>query len=364
MNTPDRLRRTLIALAVALGAVFALAAAPVVAHAATTYPSCNDVSGNTSCNRPSTVEVGGAEYETWADTSAAGAVHVAELGSSATWSDPNGSNTYYGSGPTIAAHRISATQTVIVVAWADTQGYLHLAELGAKGQLACEILFYDLNSWPSNFPPTQFADATPYLTSEGDDGYGNLYLTWADADYNELHVSQIYVPSTCSGDSFGVISNVNIDTETSFDGPAFDGPALTVSGYGTGSEDYWLMWAGTDSAHHLNIAEYNTSWGQVSKHTETDHSTVTDMGAAYATAYKQIWMSYCGTNGVAYYQEFTTTDGGSEQHVSGTSCSVTQYTTGGITYYSGGVGVGYEYSDQFLLLTWANSSEALTSAYE
>lgn len=50
-------------------------------------------------------------------------------------------------------------------------------------------------------------------------------------------------------------TTINITTDT-----AWDGPALATSGFtetpGAASERFWLMWAGNDAGHHINIAEY------------------------------------------------------------------------------------------------------------
>jgi hypothetical protein len=301
-------------------------------------------------NRPSTVELGGAEYMGWADQSSSGQVHVAKMngsgGQSASWTES--SSTYLATGPTIAG-----SNGELAVAWTDSEGTLRLAETtgGGGGGFKCETIvnqyLFD-NDGVYSLPNSFYAVATPYLTSEGDDGSGRLYLTWVSDNGSYLHVTQFDAPgpSGC-GSGFTAVSNTN------FSDTSWDGPAMVVSGYGTSSEHYWLMWAGTDSGHHLNIAEYDTSWNRLSKNTESSHATLTDMGGGYLTSGKTIWMSYCGTNNDVYYQEFTTTSGGPETQVPfGVTCDVNQYNG----YYSGGVGVSYEYSTGLMLLSWADAT--------
>ena len=148
-------------------------------------------------------------------------------------------------------------------------------------------------------------------------------------------------------------------------GLVLDGAALAVSGYtgisGTGGERFWLVWAGTDSAHHINIAEYQPATGpdgfglaRVTKSTESSHSTDNDIGADFEPTpgatddSGTVWMSYCGTNNQVYYQEFTSVSGGTEVS-EGQSCTVT--VSNG--WYSGGTDISYQYSTGLMLLSWA-----------
>ncbi|MCW2935612.1 MAG: hypothetical protein JWM19_6574 [Actinomycetia bacterium] len=316
-------------------------------------------------NRPSVTELGGAEYLAWADETNSGSVHVAKLtsggGISVQWTDPH-TATYYGTGPTIA----SVSGTGIVVAWTNLSDH-HLwvgvpqGSGGANGSNAfcSEDLTQAMNESIGvapgfSYPNIASSDATPYLTSEGDDGSGALFLTWVDGASSYMHVTRLIPPSGGCG-TWTLASNQNIYTDKSW-----DGPAMVVSGYG-GTEHYWLMWAGSDSQHEINIAEYDTAWNRIGKSTESTHSTKTDMGGAYFTASGSIWMSYCGTNDAVYYQEFTTVSGGLEIQEPGASCLPETYTPPGssTTFWSGGVGVNYEYSSQFMRLAWPDKTSSL-----
>jgi hypothetical protein len=351
-------------------ALIALAAAAVAASVSLVGFAPSALAESTSAttyNRPSMTEVGGAEYLAWADKSANGAVHVAKLdsggGINVQWTDPN-TATYYGTGPTIAS-----VGGVVVVAWTNLSDH-HLwvgvpqGSGGANGSGAfCEE---DLTNAIDesigvaqgfSYPGDASSDATPYLTSEGDDGSGSLFLTWVDDAGNNMHVTRL-VPTSGGCGNWDLISNENIPTETSW-----DGPAMVVSGYG-GTEHYWLMWAGNDSNHELNIAEYDTSWNRVgSKGTETTHATKTDMGGAFLTGSSSVFMSYCGTNGDVYYQEFSSPSGGPEVQEPDASCLPESFpvTISGVThtFWAGGVGVNYDYSSKSMLLSWADKSSSL-----
>jgi hypothetical protein len=345
----------------------ALAAAAVaVSVTAGLAPSAlAESTGIATYNRPSMTEAGGTDYLAWADLTNNGSVHVGKLDSSGRagvqWTDP-GTTTYYGTGPTIASvHGVG-----IVVAWTSLSDH-HLwvavpqgSGGGDGGGAFCEAdLTVQMDEGIGvraefNFPNDPTSNATPYLTSEGDDGSGSLFLTWVDYSGSYMHVTKITPPPGGCG-NWMLDSNVNIYTDTSW-----DGPAMVVSGYG-GTEDYWLMWAGKDAGNHLNIAEYDTNWNRIgNKSTEWSHSTKTDMGGAYLSASGAIFMSYCGTNDVVYYQEFTTVSGGPEVPEPGASCLPQQYSPAPKqTFWSGGVGVNYEYTTQSIRLAWADETSAI-----
>lgn len=348
-------------------AVAATVAAIVLGYSAPAYASPEFTLNITTLNRPSTVEWGSTEYVGWADTSANGFVNIdrlnSSLGVSAHWQDTNYA-TYYGTGPTI-----TASNGAIVFAYVDQgEQAIHLGEINANSMTRCEITL-DTYGWEQlyvNSAPTSFgypnsfqATSTPYLTSEGDDGSGRLYLTWTTANGSSIYVAGLTAPtpSQCASGNFQDGSDGwRVTSMVSLGQASWDGPAMVVSGYGTSSERYWVMWAGLADPHLINIAEYTTSWGRISMTTESNHWTKTDIGGAYATHPREgspgVWMSYCGTNNVVYYQEFTTTNGGVETALSGASCKIYPYNG----FYSGGVGISYDYTSGEPLLTWNDES--------
>lgn len=295
-------------------------------------------------NRPSIIEAGSAAWMAWADTTKAGSVHVVDFGQSVPANDTANpvsqwidyTPTFYGTGPTIESR-----QGNIVAAWNDPNRAIVVAEPSDTGKFGCY----------SYFGPT---GDTPFLTSEGKDGSGRLFLTWVNAADNTLMVGVLAVPDNGQCDNTGVfglqvVAHITGDT-------SFGGPALVVSGYRSASEPerFWLIWSRTGGTHYINVAEYDTGWNRIAKYTEMDHATSADIGGAYKESTNQVFLSYCGTDGKPYYQYFAARDGGfaENQASPGGTCTVTPYPTSKTTYYSGGVGVIYDYPDNRMILTW------------
>jgi hypothetical protein len=332
------LKALAVGAAVAAGTLLA-----VPAQASVPAPS----TGIYSYNRPSTVEAGGAEYIAWADKATAGLLHIGTVNSDGSVTDQyyyNSGGMWPGTGPTIAAVNGSG----LVVAWVAGDGEIKLAEV-VNGEFEC--LTTPNTTANEDGTPQALSHYTVDLTTEGDDGTGQLYMTWADTS-GGIYITSITPPpsSACSGVPAGPEWGVIWSTDTGQ--TAWSGPALAISHYGASNEHFWLVWAGTNSTHSLNIEEFAPGLvlAELSKGSEPTHSTNVDMGAAYDTATGYAWMSYCGTNDVVYYQEFTGTAGGTET-TDGGQCDVYPSNTGTGWLY-GGVGVGYEYSDQRMLLSW------------
>jgi len=345
--------------ALAVGAAVAagtLLAGP--AHASLPAPS----TGIYSQNRPSTVEAGGAEYIAWSDRDTPGRLRIGVINS-----DESVTDLYYydtggmwpGTGPTIAAVNGSG----LIVAWVAGNGDIKLAEV-VNGQFDCVTT--PNTSINDDGTPAALSHYTVDLTTEGDDGNGQLYMTWAYYASGAVYITPVSPPpsATCAGVPAGPEWDAGFSTSTGQ--TAWSGPALTISHYGASNEHYWLVWAGTNSAHSLNIEEFAPGsfvLTELSKGTESTHATNVDMGAAYDTATGYAWMSYCGTNDVVYYQEFTGTAGGTET-TNGAQCEVYPGNSSS-GYLSGGVGLGYEYSTQRLLLSWPSvTAEEITLGYE
>jgi hypothetical protein len=334
---------------VGAAALIALAFTAGTAHAST----LNSI-GQTTENRPSTVEWGSAEYVAWAGTDTAGEVNVAKLTSGMTgisdgpWTY-GGSSTDIGAGPTLAATKGGeGGAAFLVVAYTNGSGRVEVDAVNPN----------DTNSNSGFECETQVGNSTdtPYITSEGDDGTGDLFLAYVNSSQNDEITVERLDPSQCNGSSghINVLSSHTITTDTSW-----SGPALIPDGYNgmPGSATLYLAWAGNNSAHNLNIAKYYygaTSFA--SKTVESSHSTTTDIGGAYDTASGQNWISYCGggTSNYVYYQSFSGNAGGTEM-TTGAKCDVTIYNG----YYSGGVGVGYDYSGQATWLSYADTSTNL-----
>jgi hypothetical protein len=197
---------------------------------------------------------------------------------------------------------------------------------------------------------------TPYVTSEGQDGTGNTYVTFVNTA-KQMVVDQLDFSSCSASSGSGVMGVDNQDVITS--DTTNGGPALAVSGYGTGSEQFWMVWAGSGSTPTINIAQYTPgSQALTHKTTETSHTTTADIGEAFNGNDGKVFDTYCGTNNIAYYQYFTPGSGGisglTQKSVNNDSCGLV--TTNGWT--SGGVGAAYDYNSDSLRVWQAWDSSA------
>lgn len=310
--------------------------------------------GKSTFNRPSMVEAGGAEYLAYADTSKIGEASVAQLDSKGgiakgPWEAP-GNGTFLGTGPTIAAvHGVG-----VVVAWTDANGTIWVSEV-LDGQFAC--VSHPLTLDRANGTPDADSGQTPYLSTEGDDGSGTLYLTWVDNVHSNVHITPLAVPSAAgcmAGEKITPGFTTNIARET-----AWGGPAWVVSGYGTPAERFWLIWSGTNAAHSISVAEYQASGArfiQVGSKVIEPYDTLTDIGGAYNTSARKIAISYCGTDHEVYYQEFTANELGGKQIAAGGVCDINVAVHNNLKYYGGGVGIDYDYSHHSYYLSWATGN--------
>jgi hypothetical protein len=308
------LRRPFIVAAVALTLAVAVGGR---AEAATVSPA------NTTFDRPAITEVPGGNYDiAWAGTDANGKVNLATVNSGGTilskWTD-NASSTYLGTGTAIA---FDITFDFDFVAWTDLGRTVHVA-VDTGGGIACET--------------TRFGSSvdTPYLTTAAD---GTLYLTTVDSA-NVMHVTEVD-NSDCFHEGFlGGPNTLAAGPSTTIAGnTTFDGPTL-VDLTGTGTPNLWLIWAGTNSAHNINIARFtpgNSNLG--TKYVETNHATTTDMGATtyVKNGASAAFFTHCGTNNVVYGQHFSGTGPQAELAIGG-SCAI--YTNAG--FVNGGVDVTF-----------------------
>jgi hypothetical protein len=270
-----------------------LLAAPGLALALAAPASAATVSPvNTTYDRPGITLVPGGNFEiTWAGTDASGKINGALVNTSGgvingtKWTD-NNSATYQGTGAAIA---FDLSLDFSLIAWTDLNKVVHVA-LDNTG-VACES--------------TGFGSSvdTPYLTVAAD---GTLYLTTVDAN-GVMHVTAVGNNGCVNEGFIGGPGTLSAGPSTTVAGnTSYNGPTL-VDLKGSGSPDLWLIWAGTHSAHNINIAKFtpgNSNLG--TKYVETNHATITDMGSTTFTANAQgaAFFTYCGTNNVVYGQWF------------------------------------------------------------
>ncbi|HEV2373043.1 MAG TPA: hypothetical protein VGS19_12825 [Streptosporangiaceae bacterium] len=311
--------RTLRRLAVpvaALGLVLGLATS---ASAATVSPV------NTTYDRPGITLVPGGNFEiTWAGTDTSGKVNGALVNTNGAiingtkWTD-NNSTTYQGTGAAIA---FDAGLDFSLIAWTDLNRTVHVA-LDNTG-VSCES--------------TGFGSSvdTPYLTVAAN---GTLYLTTVDTR-DVMHVTEVDNNGCVNEGFIGGPGTLTAGPATTIAGnTSYNGPTL-VDLNASGTPHLWLIWAGTNSAHNINIAKFtpgNPNLG--TKYVETNHATTTDMGSTtFSLNPGSAFFTYCGTNNVVYGQWFLGT--GPETEIAlGGSCNIYTNHAG---YLNGGVDVTYD----------------------
>jgi hypothetical protein len=301
--------RPLAAVALALG---------LAVGAATTALAVTVSPVNTTFDRPSISAVPGGGYDiAWAGTDANGKVNVATLDSGAhvktKWTDSS-SSTAAGTGVALTHDPLLSFS---LVAWADLGTTVHV-ELDTGNGPACAS--------------TGFGTSvdTPYLTVVAD---GTLYLTTVTSG-GVMHV--IEVDNSCVhegfiGGSFTAGPSTTVTGNTSFVGPTlFD---LNLSG----TPNLWLVWAGTNSAHTINIAHFTPGSSNLgTKFTESNHATVTDLGSTTSSA-GNAFFTYCGINNVVFGQHFSGNGPQAETAIGG-SCAIFTSRSG---FINGGVDVTF-----------------------
>lgn len=285
---------------------------------------------NTSYDRPGiTLPFGGhagGNYDVaWAGTDANGEINAAQVTpggsilSGTKWTDRS-SSTYQGTG---AAISFDTTLDFSLIAWTDLNTTVHVA-LDSGGGAACDS--------------TGFGSSvdTPYLTEAAN---GIMYLTTV-APGGAMHVTEVDNNGCVREGGLGGPGTLSAGPSTTISGnTSYDGPTL-VDLSSSGTPDLWLAWAGTNSAHNINIAKFtpgNSTLGR--KYTETSHSTITDMGS---TTYLDggAFFTYCGTNNVVYGQYFFESTGPQSEIALGSDrCAIYTNRAG---YVNGGVDVTFD----------------------
>lgn len=281
---------------------------------------------NTSYDRPGITALTSGDFEiAWAGSDANGSVNFAQIsaggavvGSKYTYS---GSSTFQGTGITAAFSTPFYDRAVL--AWTDVNENVHVA-LANVNSVICEGTGFGSS-----------AD-TPYLTF---DSAGNLHLTTVDSGAH-IHVTDVS-RGTCSITEGGSVSGVleRGGSVTIANNSAYTGAAL-VDLSQNGTPDLWLAFAGTNSAHNINIGHYTGSSTLGTKYVESNHATITDMGATGFTnsgGTAGAFFTYCGTNHVVYGQPFYG-NGVQPELTLGGSCSIFTNSAG---YVNGGVDVAY-----------------------
>jgi hypothetical protein len=345
-------RRFAAAVALALAASASVLAAPARASVAGPISP-----GESTYDRPSIVNLySGTEEIAWAGTDANGRVNYAEINSSGAiqgtpYTDTS-SSTYPGTGVAINYYPSTYAPSLDfeVIAWTDLNSRVHVGLI--SNGVRCESTDF---GYSVDTPSLTFA-ANSADQSEGI----NLYLVTVDAS-SVMHVTEVQ-DNGCATLDTGPTGGANTLTpgpSTAISGQTtWDGPTL-LDTTPNSSPTLYLAWAGTNSAHDINIGGFAfgaSSTGLTSHIVESNHATTTDLGNSYGSA--GTLFTYCGTNNAVYGQVF---NGGSTEpsEISlGGNCAI--YTGSG-GYVNGGVDVTYDGSGGgYLYLYPTVSSQALT----
>lgn len=297
------------------------------------------VGGNTTYDRPAITTVPGGGYEiAWAGTDPNGEVNGAHIDTSgAIRSGTNwtvgSSSTYQGTGVAIA---FDPSLDFTLVAWTDQGTKVHVAlDVGGGPGIECES--------------TNFGSSvdTPYLTVAAD---GTMYLTTVGSG-SVMHVTEVD-DNGCLVGIGGPPGTLSASHATTVSGnTSYDGPTL-VDLNETGSPDLWLIWAGTNSAHSINIARFTPGNGSLgTKYVESNHSTTADMGST--TWYGGAFFTYCGPDNLVHGQSFFGTGPQTELTLGG-SCAIYTNSAG---YVNGGVDVTNDPAISSFVYIFPNKSD-------
>ena len=181
-------------------------------------------------------------------------------------------------GPAIATTYAPAT----ALAWTGTDANHHLNVMTSSDGLHYnnKHILPELSLWR---PAIAFID-----TGRGAP-YGTIVLAWTGTDANHtLNVEFIKTPD------FTVTRKVILWGETSFTAPAL----ATVNG--DINSDIYLSWAGTDSAHTVNVMHLTTSSDATDKHTKWGWSSISRPNLSRSLNDGLI-LSWTGTNHNIYF---------------------------------------------------------------
>jgi hypothetical protein len=184
-------------------------------------------------------------------------------------------------GPAIVTTYAPAT----ALAWTGTDANHHLNIMTSSDGLhyGNKYILPELSLW---------RPAIAFIDSGRGTPYGTIVLAWTgtDADHT-LNVEFIKTPD------FTVTRKVTLWGETSFTAPAL----ATING--DINSDIYLSWAGTDSAHTVNVMHLTSNSDTTDKHTQWGWSTVSrpNLSTNPTSTGTGLLLSWTGTNHHIYF---------------------------------------------------------------
>jgi len=184
-------------------------------------------------------------------------------------------------GPALATTYAPAT----ALAWTGTDANHHLNIMTSSDGLhySNKHILPELSLWR---PAIAFID-----TGRGAP-YGTIVLAWTGTDANHtLNVEFIKTPD------FTVTRKVTLWGESSFTAPAL----ATING--DINSDIYLSWAGTDSAHTVNVMHLTTNSDATDKHTQWGWSSISrpNLSTDPSSSGTGLILSWTGTNHRIYF---------------------------------------------------------------
>ncbi len=184
-------------------------------------------------------------------------------------------------GPALATTYAPAT----ALAWTGTDANHHLNIMTSSDGLhySNKHILPELSLWR---PAIAFID-----TGRGAP-YGTIVLAWTGTDANHtLNVELITTPD------FTVTRKVTLWGESSFTAPAL----ATING--DINSDIYLSWAGTDSAHTVNVMHLTTNSDATDKHTQWGWSSVSrpNLSTDPSSSGTGLILSWTGSNHRIYF---------------------------------------------------------------
>lgn len=140
---------------------------------------------------------------------------------------------------------------------------------------------------------------SPFLVNTAWDGHGTLYLLWTGTD-SAHHIN---------------IAPVNIGACTSASGQITLGTVVTLTDtadQGPAAADLngslWIYWPGTNAAHNIWAGEYTGS-ATLADRTPTAETSTDSLGAVYNPSTNRNWITYRGTDTRVFVAYTSSTNG-------------------------------------------------------